>query len=57
MDVDAVADLEAGVAADEFAFDGWLKDADPGAFFGGAGDEAVVLVAIWPEKINAAADF
>ena len=45
LDVDAVADFQAGVAADEFAFDGWLKDADPGAFFGGAGDEAVVLVA------------
>ena len=49
--------LDGDAVADRFAFDGGREDADPGAFFGGAGDEAVVLVAIWPEKINAAADF
>ena len=55
LDVDAVADLHAGVAAHKFALDGRREDAHPGAFFGGAGDQAVELVAIWLERSRAAA--
>ena len=42
---DLVADVQAFGAGDDFAFDGWVEDADVGAFGGGAGDDSVEVLA------------
>src|SRR5690242_6131033 len=45
LDAHAIADVEAARAFHDFAFGDWFADSHPRAFVGGAGDDAVELLA------------